>query len=117
MRVRIIAVGKIKEKATQELLRDYYGRIDRYARFDEVELKDGTEEEVTERFEKAIPERSRVVALEVLGQRWSSDQLAQHLGLPLRQADGSALPQVLAMVSALSDGSQTVAQPPHSVSP
>ena len=80
MRVRIIAVGKIKEKATQELLRDYYGRIDRYARFDEVELKDGTEEEVTERFERAIPERSRVVALEVLGQRWSSDQLAQHLG-------------------------------------
>lgn len=80
MRVRIIAVGKIKEKATQELLRDYYGRIDRYARFDEVELKDGTEDEVTERFERAIPERSRVVALEVLGQRWSSDQLAQHLG-------------------------------------
>ena len=80
MRVRIIAVGKIKEKATQELLRDYYGRIDRYARFDEVELKDGTVEEVTERFERAIPERSRVVALEVLGQRWSSDQLAQHLG-------------------------------------
>ncbi len=80
MRVRIIAVGKIKERATQELLRDYYGRIDRYARFDEVELKDGTVEEVTERFEKAIPERSRVVALEVLGQRWSSDQLAQHLG-------------------------------------
>ena len=80
MRVRIIAVGKIKEKPTQELLRDYYGRIDRYARFDEVELKDGTEEEVTERFERALPERSRVVALEVLGQRWSSDQLAQHLG-------------------------------------
>jgi 23S rRNA (pseudouridine1915-N3)-methyltransferase len=80
VRVRIIAVGKIKEKPTQELLRDYYGRIDRYARFDEVELKDGTEEEVTERFERAIPERSRVVALEVLGQRWSSDQLAQHLG-------------------------------------
>lgn len=80
MRVRIIAVGKIKEKPTQELLRDYYGRIDRYARFDEVELKDGTEEEVTERFERAIPERSRVVALEVLGQRWSSEQLAQHLG-------------------------------------
>jgi 23S rRNA (pseudouridine1915-N3)-methyltransferase len=80
VRVRIIAVGKIKEKPTQELLRDYYGRIDRYARFDEVELKDGTEEEVTERFERALPERSRVVALEVLGQRWSSDQLAQHLG-------------------------------------
>ena len=80
MRVRIIAVGKIKEKATQELLRDYYGRIGRYASFEEVELKDGSTEEVTERFEKAIPERSRVVALEVLGQRWSSDQLAQHLG-------------------------------------
>ncbi|MCB9628102.1 MAG: 23S rRNA (pseudouridine(1915)-N(3))-methyltransferase RlmH [Sandaracinaceae bacterium] len=80
MKVRIVAVGKIKEKATRELLRDYYARIDRYARLEEVELKDGTEDEVRERFERAIPDRSRVVALEVLGQRWSSEQLAQHIG-------------------------------------
>jgi 23S rRNA (pseudouridine1915-N3)-methyltransferase len=80
VRVRIIAVGKIKEKPTQELLRDYYGRIDRYARFDEVELKDGTEEEVTERFEKAIPERSAWWPSRCSASAWSSDQLAQHLG-------------------------------------
>lgn len=80
MKVRIVAVGKIKEKATRELLRDYYARIDRYARLEEVELKDGSEDEVRERFERAIPERARVVALEVLGKSWSSEQLAQHLG-------------------------------------
>ncbi|MCB9661291.1 MAG: 23S rRNA (pseudouridine(1915)-N(3))-methyltransferase RlmH [Polyangiales bacterium] len=80
MKVRIVAVGKIKEKATRELLRDYYARIDRYARLEEVELKDGTEDEVRERFERAIPDRARVVALEVLGKGWSSEQLAQHLG-------------------------------------
>ena len=54
MRVRVVAVGKIKEKPTRALLADYYGRIDRYARFEEVELKDGPEADVTERFLKAM---------------------------------------------------------------
>ena len=69
MRVRIVAVGKIKDKPVRELLRDYYGRIDRYGRLEEIELRDGDEAEVTARFRKAIPERSRVVAMEVLGKQ------------------------------------------------
>ena len=80
MRVRIVAVGKIKDKPVRELLRDYYDRIDRYGRLEEIELRDGDEAEVTARFQKAIPERSRVVAMEVLGKRWSSHDLADHLG-------------------------------------
>ena len=77
MEVRFVAVGKIKERGLRELLDDYYGRVKRYGRFTEVELADGDAAEVRARFEKAIPERARVVALEVLGKRMTSDGLAR----------------------------------------
>ena len=80
MRVRIIAVGKAKDRDLRSLLGDYYGRIGRYARLEEIELKDGKEAEVAERIERSIPERSRIVALEVDGRALSSRELAQWIG-------------------------------------
>ena len=80
MRVRIIAVGKAKDRELRSLLGDYYGRIGRYAKLEEVEVKDGKEGDVTARIERSIPERSRVVALEVDGRALSSRELAQWIG-------------------------------------
>lgn len=80
MRVRVVAVGKIKERGIREALDDYFGRIARYAKLQEVELRDGDEAEVSARFAKKIPERSRVVAMEVEGETWSSARLARFLG-------------------------------------
>ncbi|MEM9727146.1 MAG: 23S rRNA (pseudouridine(1915)-N(3))-methyltransferase RlmH, partial [Myxococcota bacterium] len=76
MRVRIIAVGKAKDRSLRELLGDYYARIARYAKFDEVEVKDGDTADVAQRIAKAIPDRSRVVALEIDGCALSSRELA-----------------------------------------
>ncbi len=61
----------------RSLLSDYYGRIGRYAKLEEVELKDGKEAEVSERLARSIPDRSRVVALEVDGRAMSSEALAK----------------------------------------
>ncbi len=80
MRVEILAVGKIKEAPVRAILGDYYDRIGRYAKLREHELKDGSADEVRARFEKALPERARVVALEVEGKPLSSDALARFLG-------------------------------------
>ena len=80
MRVAIVAVGKIKERGVREAIDDYVGRLRRYATFEEIELKDGDEADVAARFRKAIPERARVVALEVEGEHWSSERLAKFLG-------------------------------------
>lgn len=77
MRVRIIAVGKAKDRDLRSLLGDYYARIGRYAKLEEVELKDGKEAEVSERLSRSIPERSRVVALEVDGRSLSSHELSR----------------------------------------
>lgn len=80
MRVRIIAVGKAKNRHLRSLLNDYYGRIDRYAKLEEIELKDGKEAEVSDRLARSIPERSRVVALEVDGRPLGSHELAKWIG-------------------------------------
>src|SRR5690606_18084950 len=74
------AVGKIKERAVREVLDDYLGRIRRYAKLEEIELKDGPEEVVRERFERAIDARGRTIALEVEGHAWSSPRLAEAIG-------------------------------------
>lgn len=79
MRIRIIAVGKAKRRALRALLDDYYERIRRYAKLDEVEVKDGKPGEVTERIARSIPDRSRVVALEVDGRALSSRDLSKWL--------------------------------------
>jgi len=80
MRIAVIAVGKLKDRAVRELVDDYAKRISRYARYEEIEIKDGDPPEVAARIAKAIPERARVVALEVEGERWASERLARFIG-------------------------------------
>ena len=80
MQVHVVAVGKVKERGVREAVADYLGRLGRYARVREVELKDGSAAEVTARFAKAIPDRARVVALEVEGKMLSSEGLAELVG-------------------------------------
>jgi 23S rRNA (pseudouridine1915-N3)-methyltransferase len=77
VRIAVIAVGKVKQRGLRVELDDYFSRVRRYAGCDEIELKDGSEREVVARFERAIPERARVVALEVGGKALDSHGLAR----------------------------------------
>ena len=80
MRVVVVAVGRLKERALRETADDYYGRIRRYAKLEEIELKDGDAAEVGARIARAIPDRSRVVALAVGGEKQTSERFAKWLG-------------------------------------
>lgn len=73
MRIRIVAVGKVRERDVRSVLDDYLGRIRRYAPLDEVELKSDAG------FTKALRQDELVIALEVLGERLSSEAFAQRL--------------------------------------
>src|SRR5690349_15692178 len=90
MRIAIIAVGKVKQAGLRAELDDYLGRIRRYATCDEVELKDGGERELIERFERALPARSTVVALEVDGRTFDSHAFARWIGQCEQNAIGTA---------------------------
>ncbi|MDD9940590.1 MAG: 23S rRNA (pseudouridine(1915)-N(3))-methyltransferase RlmH [Myxococcales bacterium] len=94
MRYAIVAVGKIKQRGMRAELDDYLGRIRRYCACDEVELKDGPESEVVARFERAIPPRARVVALEVEGRALSSHDLADFVS----RCERDAIPQVVWLI-------------------
>jgi 23S rRNA (pseudouridine1915-N3)-methyltransferase len=80
LRIAIIAVGKIKASGLRAELDDYLGRIRRYASCDEIELKDGSEREVIERFERAWPARGVTAALEVNGRAFDSTGLSNWVG-------------------------------------
>ncbi len=80
MRIRIIAVGKAKDRSLRALLSDYYGRIGHYGRLEEIEIKDAPADELSTKVSRSIPDRSRVVALEIDGRPLSSRELASWIG-------------------------------------
>lgn len=94
MRFRIIAVGKVKQSGLRKELDDYLGRLRRYCPCDEIELRDGSEADVSERFVRAIPERARTVALEVEGRVMTSHQLADYV----ERAAEDAVPQLVFLI-------------------
>lgn len=87
MRIRLIAVGKLKERHWREAAEEYLKRLAPYARVEVVEVPD---RDVTANEAKAIaaegsallralPASSRVVALDVTGEERSSEGLAAWL--------------------------------------
>lgn len=94
MRVLVVAVGKVKERGIREAIDDYASRIGRYGRFEEIELKDASDAELEPRISRAIPDRSRVVALEVDGEMLTSDGLARLVG----KAEGSSLSSLVFLI-------------------
>jgi 23S rRNA (pseudouridine1915-N3)-methyltransferase len=89
MQIRIIAVGKIKERYLQEGIAEYEKRLRPYVKLQVIEIADErrplsassaielvAKEKEGERILTAIPEGSFVIALDVMGQSWPSEQLA-----------------------------------------
>lgn len=89
MQIRIIAVGKIKEKYLQDGIAEFEKRLRPYVKLQVLELAEEkrplsaspTIESVAkdkegERILAAIPEGSFVIALDVRGQNWSSEELS-----------------------------------------
>jgi 23S rRNA (pseudouridine1915-N3)-methyltransferase len=89
MQIRVIAVGKIKEKFLREGIAEYEKRLRPYVKLQVVEIHEekrpasalsatdsAAKEKEGERILAAIPEGSYVIALDVKGQNWSSEELA-----------------------------------------
>lgn len=94
MHIHVLAVGKIKERGLRALIDDYAKRIGHYADFHELELKDDAPGALEARFRKAIPQRSRVIALEAGGRALSSPELAALVG----RAEDSSLSHLVFLI-------------------
>lgn len=89
MNVRIIAVGKIKERYLEQGLNEYAKRISRYGRLEIKEIKEESFSEPLSSKELALildregkrilaelRPRSMIIALDRLGKMWTSEKLA-----------------------------------------
>ncbi len=75
--IKILCVGKIKEKYLKELIEDYQKRISKYMKIEIVELKDDLvyEKEVISLL-NAINSKEYNVALDLRGEKFTSEELA-----------------------------------------
>ena len=89
MQIRVIAVGKIKEKYLQDGIAEYVKRLRPYAKVQIVEIAEEKRpasatqsierialEKEGDRILAAVPEGSFLIALDVKGLSWSSEELA-----------------------------------------
>ena len=73
MRLVVLAVGKIRERGLREAADDYLKRLQRYARCDEVEVRDSAA------LARAIPNDALLIALAIDGDALTSEAFAKKL--------------------------------------
>lgn len=73
MKLRLVAVGKLKDSGLRALCDDYQARIRRHTPFEETELRDSAQ------LDRFLTSQHWVVALEVSGRAFSSSEFAQAL--------------------------------------
>ena len=77
--IKLICVGKIKEKYLSLLINDYYKRINKYHKLEIIELKDSNIIEEGNLILKALKPNDYIVTLEISGNNLSSLELSQKI--------------------------------------
>lgn len=77
--IKIICVGKVKEKYLQEAISDYMKRISKYHKVDIIILEDSNMAEEKIRILKHIDSKDYVITLDIEGKELSSLELADKL--------------------------------------
>jgi 23S rRNA (pseudouridine1915-N3)-methyltransferase len=75
VRVRVVAVGKLKEAHYRSAVDEYAKRLSHYAEYSEVEVREGD----VAAMRRAIPERAQLVLLVIDGRPRSSEELAAYV--------------------------------------
>lgn len=84
--IKIICVGKIKEKYLRDAIDEYTKRISKYTKLNLIEVKDYDYDDINkvlnsekEQIEKYIDSKDYLITLEIEGKQISSEQLATKL--------------------------------------
>lgn len=93
MNIKIIAVGKIKEKFLEAGIKEYLKRLTAYAKVQIIEVKDEKEpancspadeklikEKEAQKIEKHLQDDSYIIVLAIDGKMFSSEDLAEKIG-------------------------------------
>lgn len=77
--IKIVCVGKVKEKYLREAIDDYEKRIGKYHKIDIIEVDDSNINEESDRILKNIGNRDYVITLEIDGHEIDSVELANKI--------------------------------------
>lgn len=77
--IKILCVGKIKEKYLREAISDYMKRVSKYHKISVVELEDSNMAEESVKILKNIDGRDYVITLEIDGKQMTSVELADKI--------------------------------------
>ena len=76
--IKIIALGKLKEKYLEDLTNDYLKRINKYHKIELIELKDEDSlSKEKENIKKYLGRNEYIIALDIDGKSFKSEELAQ----------------------------------------
>lgn len=81
--IKIICLGKIKEKYLQEAIKEYQKRLTKYTKLEIIELKDEQDKNIKkalqhekEQIKKHIKETDNIVILDIKGKQYTSEELS-----------------------------------------
>jgi len=78
MKIVVVAVGRVKDRALRDAIDEYVGRVRRYAACDEIELAEASAAKLEPAFAKATA-GATVIALEVGGRALTSEAFAREI--------------------------------------
>lgn len=77
--IKIICIGKLKEKYLIDCLNDYLKRINKYHKIEIIELSDSNMEEEKDKINKIIDSKGYIITLEIEGNLLTSEELANKI--------------------------------------
>ncbi len=77
--IKIISIGKIKEKYMQEAINDYLKRVNKYHKVEIIELNDSNINDEKREIEKIINYKDYIITLEIEGSTLSSIELSNKI--------------------------------------
>ena len=77
--IKIICIGKLKERYLIEAIEDYKKRINKYHKLDIIELSDSNIETEKELIKKKINPKDYIITLEIEGQQLNSIELSKKM--------------------------------------
>lgn len=77
--IKIICVGKLKEKYLIDLVNDYVKRVNKYHKLEVIEVKDTNIKDEASEIEKYIQSRDFIVTMEIGGNKLDSIDLSKKI--------------------------------------
>lgn len=77
--IKIICVGKLKEKYLIDLVNDYKNRINKYHKLEIIELKDSNKNEEGLEINKYINKKEYVITMEINGNKMNSIEFSKKI--------------------------------------